>query len=95
VFALRPKGRFWVIAGGESRQSTTRLHHKLDLQWIEALVDECATSGVPVFVKQLGYEPHRAGAPYVLKLDRNHGGDLREWPEWLKLREFPPSPSAA
>ena len=89
IFASKPGGRFWVIAGGESSQSTDRRHHPVDLRWLQALRTECAAAGVPFFVKQLGHKPHFDGQLHTLTVDKNHGGSWEEWPVDLRLREMP------
>ena len=47
-------------------------------------MNNCNLFEVPVFVKQLG--THLAKE---LKLKDRHGGDIEEWPESLRIREFP------
>jgi hypothetical protein len=42
----------------------------------------------PVFVKQLGARP-RYGTAKALSLRDRKGGDPSEWPEDLRVREFP------
>ncbi len=66
----------WVIVGGESGPGA----RGCDLRWIRSLVGQCRASGVPVFVKQLG-----ASAD----LKDKKGGDMEEWPEDLRVREWP------
>jgi len=83
----------WAIVGGESGPGA----RPCDLAWIRSVVAQCRAAGVPVFVKQLGawpcgkqaymdLDPARGGR-YVLR-DRK-GGDMSEWPEDLRVREFP------
>ena len=77
-----------VIPGGESGAGARESR----VEVIVDLVDQCVTSGVPVFVKQLGARPTLRGEPLRLK-DRK-GEDWTEWPEELeriKRREFPPA----
>ena len=45
---------------------------------------DCWNCRIPVFVKQLG--THLAKE---LGLKDRHGGDMDEWPEHLRVREFP------
>lgn len=91
----------WVIVGGESGPGA----HLCDVRWIEAIVDECKTAGVPCFVKQLGANPmlgdvsDQHGWPESdgpvnwetgqIKLIDGKGGKDHEWPEHLRVREFP------
>ncbi|MEQ9094528.1 MAG: phage Gp37/Gp68 family protein, partial [Miltoncostaeaceae bacterium] len=54
----------WVIVGGESGPRA----RPMDIAWARSLVEQCATAGVPAFVKQLGSRPAAARV------------DLTEWP---------------
>jgi protein gp37 len=75
----------WVIIGGESGNDTGLYRFRpTKIEWIEGIINDCKTNNVPVFVKQLG--THLAKE---LKLHDRHGGDISEWPENLKIREFP------
>jgi protein gp37 len=89
----------WVIVGGESGKDA----RPFDLAWAESIVRQCKDAGVPVFVKQLGSYPTN-GATYVrgevrprgvdgtyrrIMLRDSHGGDPSEWPEDLRVRQFP------
>ncbi|NUN97116.1 MAG: DUF5131 family protein, partial [Candidatus Omnitrophica bacterium] len=38
----------WVIIGGESGPN----YRPMKIEWLESIVDQCSTVGVPVFVKQ-------------------------------------------
>lgn len=76
----------WGVVGGESGPSarTTNLRH------IWSLVDQFQHAEVPVFVKQVGRRPvHRGGQPLELVHDRSKGGDPRDWPEDLRVRQYP------
>lgn len=92
------EGIGWVIVGGESGPKA----RPFDLQWARSVVRECDEAGVPVFVKQLGSEPHDSSRSIVggwspgdpepdtrLRLKDRKGGDMAEWPEDLRVREFP------
>lgn len=71
----------WVIVGGESGGREAR---PMDLEWARGLLDACRHTQTPAFVKQLGScwaREHKA--------QDWHGGDPAEWPEWLRVREFP------
>ena len=84
-------GLDWVIVGGESGPGA----RPMDVRWMEDIVNQCREAGVPVFVKQLGADPYcspqppRGGTGYVLDLKDSKGGDMHEWPEHLRIREFP------
>lgn len=75
----------WVIIGGESGNNNGKYRYReCKLEWIEEIVNICRASGIPVFVKQLG--THLAKE---LKLKDRHGADISEFPEHLRIREFP------
>lgn len=72
-------GIHWVITGGESGPGA----RPYDPQWAVSLIRQCRLLGVPVFVKQMGAKP------VGLKLHSRKGNDWSEWPEELRVREFP------
>jgi protein gp37 len=75
----------WVIVGGESGNENGQYRYReCKIEWIESIIDQCREFGVPVFVKQLG--THLSNQ---LKLSDRHGGNINEWPEHLRIREFP------
>jgi protein gp37 len=88
----------WVIVGGESGPGA----RPFDIDWARYTVAQCRAAGVAVFVKQLGANPlvgegcadpgrccvhDHTGIQRHLK-DRK-GGNPPEWPEDLRVREFP------
>lgn len=73
----------WLIVGGESGPKA----RPCDVEWIEAVINQCQSAGVPVFVKQLGSKPTCMGRTAALR-DKK-GGDPSEWPVPLRVREFP------
>lgn len=79
----------WVIAGGESGKDA----RPCDVRWIESIRDQCQVAGVPCFVKQLGANPVATPVPGyttgLASLEDNKGGNPDEWPEDLRVREFP------
>ncbi len=76
----------WVIVGGESGNENGKYRYRpCKLDWIEDIVLQCIEANVPVFVKQLG--THLAKE---LKMSDRHGGNINEFPEHLRLRQFPP-----
>lgn len=75
----------WVIVGGESGHDTGQYRYRpCELVWIEKIVSDCKFMGIPVFVKQMG--THLAKE---LNMSDRHGGNIDEFPEHLKVREFP------
>lgn len=78
----------WVIIGGESGRNA----RPCQLDWIRDLVAQCKPAGVAPFVKQLGDMAGDAfnGSGLVkLELKTKKGGNWNEWPEDLRIREFP------
>ena len=85
---ISPKNFFgidWAIIGGESGNETGKYKYRpCKLEWIEDLATWARISGAKVFIKQLG--THLAKE---MSLKDRHGRDWNEWPERLKIREFP------
>jgi protein gp37 len=91
----------WVIVGGESGAGA----RPFDIAWARAIVAQCQVAGVACFVKQLGANVHSSDRHftfpprarylhteqplYGVKLRDKKGGDPAEWPEDLRVREFP------
>lgn len=81
------RGIEWLIVGGESSQPGHPAR-PFQLSWAGQAVHQCQINGVPVFVKQLGSDPHDGIMPRYLTKDRA-GADPIEWPEELRVQEFP------
>ncbi len=83
-----PPGYLWWIVGGESGPKA----RACNVKWIQSIVSQCRDAAVPCFVKQLGAKPmvlvHPHG-PCDLDLKHPKGGDPSEWPEELRVQEFP------
>ena len=87
----------WVIAGGESGKNA----RPANIAWFRSLRDQCAAVGVPFFMKQIGSKPYDGyeswsnplegpdEEPRWLRLRDRHGANPEEWPEDLRVREFP------
>lgn len=75
----------WVIVGGESGSGA----RPFDVYWARHIVRQCADAGVACFVKQLGAVAYANMHGDVLPLRDSHGGDWNEWPEDLRVREWP------
>ena len=73
----------WVIVGGESGPGA----RPFALEWARALVEQCSAAGVACFVKQMGSRPTWMGGRVDLRDPK--GGDPLEWPEALRVRQFP------
>lgn len=62
----------WVVVGCESGPRRRRCR----LEWVESVVDQCRSAGVPVFVKQLD-------------IDGKCVTDINQFPEHLRIRQVP------
>lgn len=76
----------WLIAGGESGANA----RVCDMEWIRSVVDDCRYWSVPCFVKQMGANviDSKIG-PGRVRFDEVKGDDPHEWPQELRVREFP------
>ena len=75
----------WVICGGESGPSA----RPFNLAWAESLLLQCSAANVPFFMKQVGSNPEPHKWRYQLGPRDRKGGDMREWPPHLQVRDFP------
>jgi protein gp37 len=81
----------WVIIGGESGKDARPFH----INWANRTVAACQKAGVSVFVKQLGSNPidshycEEACGDHDLTFKDKKAADMEEWPEDLRVREFP------
>ncbi len=73
-------GIHWIIAGGESGPHARRCPQV----YIESLISQARENGIPCFVKQFGSVWAKEQG-----WRHSHGGDPAEWPEYLRVREFP------
>lgn len=85
----------WVVVGGESGRDA----RGFDLTWVRSTLRQCRAGGAACFVKQLGARPyvgpsHTGGTGYALTLRDRKGGDPTEWPEDLRVREWPAAVAA-
>lgn len=70
------RGVDWVICGGESGPGA----RPFQVEWAYSLLGQCKAAGVPFFMKQLG----------SWSRGKNRKGENpAEWPEALRVREFP------
>ncbi len=84
------RGIDWVIIGGESGSKA----RPFNVDWARILMEQCREAGAAPFMKQLGAQPYDSGMKYSLPgrsltLLDSHGGDMDEWPDDLKIREYP------
>lgn len=78
----------WVIVGGESGQRA----RPCDPAWVRSIVAQCEAAGVPCFVKQLGSvwaRSPRTNDAYLLGGGHQAGADPEEWPDDLRVQQFP------
>lgn len=85
----------WTIVGGEIGPGS----RPCDIVDVRDIVDQCQSQHIPVFVKQLGAKPvgdwgETAASPSwdkdgAWRLKSRKGADPSEWPEDLRVREFP------
>ena len=80
-------GLDWGIVGGESGPQA----RPCDLAWIESTVDQFASAGRPLFVKQVGARAgyQRKHGWHDISLSDSKGGNMCDWPEKIRVREFP------
>jgi protein gp37 len=78
---------------GAQRSRTSAANWKEPLKWtaISDIVSQCELAGVACFVKQLGKHPLTSGDRQNsrLILADKKGGDMAEWPDALRVRQFP------
>jgi len=66
----------WVVVGGESGPGA----RACDSSWIRGIIAQCKGAGTACFVKQLGT---------VAGLKDRKGADWLEWPNDLRVRDYP------
>ena len=80
-----------MIIGGESGPKA----RPFSFEWARDLLRQCRSADVSPFVKQMGARPvgrFKEGVglrPSIFSFKDPHGGDMAEWPEDLRVREFP------
>jgi len=75
-----PVGISWLIVGGESGAGARRM----DPEWARDILRQCRTAGIAYHFKQKGEILARE-----LKCKDKAGKDSAEWPEDLRIQEFP------
>jgi protein gp37 len=77
----------WIIFGGESGTGA----RPCNVAWARNTIRQCRESSVACFIKQLGKRPEEETELGTMSLglrDRK-GADMAEWPEDLRVQEFP------
>lgn len=75
----------WIVVGGESGSSA----RPCDRRWIYEILRAGKEAKVPMFVKQLGRLSHIDDNHRYMQLKDGKGGDISEWPDALRIREYP------
>ena len=74
----------WAIIGGESGNETGKYRYRpCEIEWIEQLMKDL-TPTTAVFIKQMG-----TFLAKQLGMSDRHGGNINEFPEHLRIRDFP------
>lgn len=71
----------WIIVGGESGPGA----RPFNPSWAKDIIAQCRAAGVACFVKQLGANV----LDFSGRLKDRKGGDMTEWSEDLRVRQFP------
>ena len=75
----------WMVFGGESGSS-----RPFDPDWVKPSLEVAGKNGISVFVKQMGSVYAKAN-----RYNSHKGDDIDEWPNWVKVREFPTARATA
>jgi len=87
----------WLLIGGEHGPRA----RPCDVRWIRSAVEQCKQAEVPCFVTRLGSRPveydgslgtiskYNPPDSMVMALHDPKGGDPSEWPEDLRVRQYP------
>lgn len=73
----------WIIVGGESGPDA----RPFDLRWARDVAQQCRETTTACFIKQLGANPMDRGRR--LHFADRKGADPDEWPDDLRVRQFP------
>lgn len=87
-------GIHWVILGGESGPGA----RYFVLDWARSIIEQCRAAGVPVFMKQIGAVPFERGEFDVhsrMLVKSRKGNNPAQWPEDLRVRQWPGEARAA
>lgn len=75
----------WLIVGGESEQTSPA--RRFEIVWAENAIGQCRDLGIVPFVKQVGTNATYFSNEYKTK--DKAGTNPAEWPESIRVREFP------
>jgi protein gp37 len=83
----------WVVVGGESGPRA----RETDISALRSVVQQCQAATIPVFVKQMGRRafspPGEGSLKTFLPCFDARGGNPEDWPEDLRVRQFPEMPA--
>jgi protein gp37 len=77
----------WVVIGGES--GLLKDVRPFNIDWAREIIRQCKQAGVPVFMKQIGSHAVKTDISTRYKTLHKKGGNPDEWPEDLRVREYP------
>lgn len=81
-------GIHWAIFGGESGAGA----RPCNVEWIRDGIRQCRAAGVKAFTKQMGSNAFGPESDkWITRMKDTKGGDLAEFPEDLRVREWPQS----
>lgn len=87
------EGIDWAIFGGESGRNDAT---PTNMEWLLNGAKAAAHAGARVFMKQIGTRPYfrawiegRGVQDVGFRIKDSHGGDWREWPQELRIRQMP------
>lgn len=81
----------WLIIGGESDQGGAKAR-PFQIVWARWSIKQCQAAGVAVFQKQIGsnaVESFLFAEDHYFTTSDRAGADPAEWPEDLRVRQFP------
>lgn len=72
----------WIVVGGESGAQARPFR----LEWARDVIVDFKDA---VFVKQTGKNAWNLGKPYPTPLDKSHGANPQDWPEHIRVQDYP------
>lgn len=85
IARLNMEGIDWAVVGGESGNDNGEWRYRAcEVEWIQDIVSQCQQQDKPIFVKQLGTHLY-----HKMELTTRHGNVPAEWPEDIRVRDYP------
>jgi protein gp37 len=78
----------WIIIGGESGNGFGKYRYRpMQIEWMAKINKDLKdNTNIAIFNKQLGtFQAKKLG------LNDRHGGNILEWPKYLRIRQYPQS----